>query len=255
MFVANPLSHRIGYAHQPQLPLDRVAALGIKHVEIVLTLEQTVAEIQDLLGPHGLQAMTTHIPVGLADESLLDDVAKYSDMAAELGARGHFVSFHAGDMPLEEAYARIRQVGDIAEARGLFVAMETHEDLSENADKAVRVFTAVGHPAVGWNLDTANIYYYNENVDVVEEAKKAAPFIRAIHAKDTTGGYKDPTFPNVGEGIVDYAAVHAVLQTVNFSGPYTLELEGVAGAADSVEAMEANVAACAAHLRKLGVVE
>jgi L-ribulose-5-phosphate 3-epimerase len=253
--VANPLSHRIGYVHQPQLPLERVAALGIKCVEIVLTLDQSVAQIQDLLGPHGLQVMTTHSPVGLADADLVGQFTRYNDMAAQLGAKGHFVSFHAGEMPLDEAYARIRQVGDIAESRGLFVAMETHEDLSENGDKALKVFTAVRHPAVGWNLDTANIYYYNENVDVVEEAKKAAPFIRAIHAKDTTGGYKDPSFPNVGAGIVDFAAVHAVLQTVNFQGPYTLELEGEAGSADTVEAMEANVAACAAHLRKLGVVD
>lgn len=255
MAVANPLSHRINYVDRPQLPLDRVAALGIRYVEIVLRLDQSVAWIQDLLGPHGLQVMTTHTPVSLAQEDLLEQFGRYNDMAADLGARGHFVSFHAGDMPRERAYELIRQVGDIAEARGLFVAMETHEDLSENGDKALEVFSAVRHPAVGWNLDTANIYYYNENVDVVEEAKKALPFIRSIHAKDTTGGYRDPTFPNLGQGIVDYAALHQVLQTVNFSGPYTLELEGVAGSAETVEAMEANVAACAAHLRQLGIVD
>ncbi len=255
MAVANPLSHRIGYVEQPQLPLERVAALGIKYVEIVLKLDQSVAQVQDLLGSHGLSVMTAHTPVALAQEDLLEQFARYNEMAAELGARGHFVSFHAGEMPLDRAYDLIRQVGDIAESRGLFVAMETHEDLSENGDKALNVFSAVRHPAVGWNLDTANIYYYNENVDVVEEAQKAALFIRSVHAKDTTGGYKDPTFPNVGEGIVDYAALHEVLRTVNFNGPYTLELEGVAGSADSVEAMEGNVAACAAHLRKLGIVD
>lgn len=253
--MANPLSHRIGYVQSPQLPLDRVARLGIKYVEIVLNLEHSVAEILDTLGAHGLEVMTAHTPLGLTQPDLVEEFAKYNDMAADLGARGHFVSFHAGEMPVEEAYDRIRQVGDIAESRGLFVAMETHEDLTENGDKALTVFSAIRHPAIGWNLDTANIYYYNENVDVVEETKKAAPFIRSVHAKDTNGGFKDPTFPNVGEGIVDYAAVHAVLQTVNFQGPYTLELEGVAGSADSVEQMEANVAACAAHLRKLGIVD
>jgi len=253
--LANPLSHRIGYVEKPQLPLDRVAALGIRYVEIVLKLDQPAADILAALEPHGLEVMTAHSPVALAQDDLLEAFTAYNDLAAAVGARGHFVSFHAGEMPREEAYHRIRAVGDIAESKGLFVAMETHQDLTENGDKALEVFSALRHPAVGWNLDTANIYYYNENVDVVEEAKKAAPFIRSVHAKDTNGGFKDPSFPNVGEGIVDFAAVSAVLRTVNFMGPYTLELEGVAGAADSVEQMEANVAACAHHLRRLGIVD
>ena len=54
---------------------------------------------------------------------------------------------------------------------------------------------------------------------------------------------------------MDFAGVGAVLAAVGFTGPYTLELEGVAGSADSLEQMESNVRACAEHLRGLGLVE
>lgn len=253
----NILSHRIGYVQSPQLPLDRVAALGIKYVEVVMKPDETADDVLRALEPHGLRVATVHAhPTPLNDDAaLLQTMRDATEFARRVGAMGFFVSMHAGERPHEEVYAVLRQVGDLLEEHGLFLAMETHEDLCENGDKAAAVLGAINHPHIGWNLDTANIYYYNENVDTVAEARKAAEFVRSIHAKDTPGGYHDPNFPNLGEGIVDFAGVAAVLDEVGFSGPWTMELEGVAGSADSLEQMEANVRACAEHLRGLGIVE
>jgi inosose dehydratase len=256
MIMANILSYRVGYVSTPQLPLERVAALGIKYLEIVMKADETADDVLTALAPHGLQVSTVHAhPTPVDDDSVLETMQQATEFATALGARGFFVSMHAGDAPREEVYARLRKVGDIVGAAGLFLAMETHEDLCENAEKAIATLAAVDHPAIGWNLDCANIYYYNENVDVVEQARKAAKWVRAVHAKDTTGGFKDPNFPNLGEGIVDFAGVGNVLAAVGFDGPYTMELEGVAGSADSAEKMEHNVRVCADHLRSLGLVE
>ena len=255
--MPNILSHRIGYVSEPQLPLDRVAALGIRYVEIVPKDGESAEDVLRMLEPHGLQVSTVHAhPTPLDDDAtLLATMETATAYAAKLGARGFFVSLAAGERPRDEVYAVLRQVGDIVGEQGLFLALETHEDLSENGDKAAEVLGAVNHPAVGWNLDTANIYYYNENVDAVSEARKAARFVRSVHAKDTDGGYKSPAFPNLGEGVVDFAGVAAVLAEVGFTGPWTMELEGVAGSANSVELMEDNVRTCAEHLRGLGIVE
>ncbi|MEI6500908.1 MAG: sugar phosphate isomerase/epimerase family protein [Armatimonadota bacterium] len=254
--MANVLSHRIGYVTEPQLPLERVAALGIKYVEMVLKEGENADQVLALLDPHGLKVSTIHAhPTPVSDDSILETMAQATEFALAVGAKGFFVSVLAGETPLDEAYTRLRQVGEIAGSRGLFVAMETHEDLCENAAKAIQTLEAVNHPAFGWNLDTANIYYYNENIDVVEEARKAAKWVRSVHAKDTTGGFKDPNFPNLGEGIVDFAGVGKALAAVGFDGPYTMELEGVAGSAGSVEEMERNVGLCAEHLRSLGLVD
>lgn len=255
--MPNILSHRIGYVTSPQLPLDRVAALGIKYVEIVMKDGESADDVLRALEPHGLRVSTVHAhPTPLNDdEALLKTMEQATEFASRLAARGFFVSMHAGDRPREEVYGVLRRVGDMIGEHGLFLAMETHEDLCENGDKAAEVLGAVNHGHIGWNLDTANVYYYNENVDTVAEARKAAKFVRSLHAKDTPGGYHDPSFRNLGEGIVDFAGVAAVLDGVGFSGPWTMELEGVAGSADSVEQMEANVRACAEHLRGLGIVE
>jgi sugar phosphate isomerase/epimerase len=255
--MPNILSHRIGYVSKPQLPLDRVARLGIKYLEIVMKADESAEDVLRIIEPHGLQVSTVHAhPTPLDDaDTLLTTMREASAYAQKLGARGFFVSMHAGETPHADAFALLRQVGDIVADHGLFLAMETHEDLCENGDKAAANLAAIGHPAIGWNLDTANVYYYNENVDVVAEARKAAQFVRSVHAKDTPGGYHDPNFPNLGQGIVDFAGVAAVLAEVGFDGPWTMELEGVAGSANSVDLMEENVRACAAHLRILGVVE
>lgn len=253
--MANPLSYRIGFANQPQLPLDRIAALGIKWVEIDLAEGQTPEEVLALLEPHGLRVATFTVFLRLSDEGLIAQVTQAAAHAQALGALGLLAVTHSGGAPLETCHALLRQTCDIAAARGLWVAIETHPDLCENGTKAAAILAAVNHPAFGWNLDTANIYYYNHGTDPVTEVRKAAAFVRGLHAKDSDGVFESPRFPNLGEGVVDFAGVGAVLAEVGFAGPYTMELEGVAGAADSVERMEGNVAACAGHLRGLGLAD
>jgi len=255
--MPNILSHRVGYVSKPQLPLDRVAGLGIQYLEIVMKADESAEDVLRTIEPHGLQVSTVHAhPTPLDDaEALLGTMRQASAYAQQLGAKGFFVSMHAGEVPPEVYIPLLRQVGDIVADHGLLLAMETHQDLCENADKAVACIGAIDHPAIGWNLDTANIYYYNENINVVEEARKGAKLVRSLHAKDTPGGYHDPNFPNLGQGIVDFAGVAAVLAEVGFVGPWTMELEGVAGSADNVDLMEANVRECAEYLRGLGVVE
>jgi len=253
--LANILSYRMGYVKQPQLPLDLIAAVGIKHLEIVMAQGESADDVLRTLEPHGLRAATVHPLVNLLDETAPEQFLPCCESAQKLGALGFFVSVHAGEMPLEQVYQALRELGDIATEHNLFVAMETHPDLCENGSQAAQTLAAINHPALGWNCDTANLYYYNEGIDAVEEVKKAARFVRSVHAKDTMGGFHDPAFPNLGEGVVDFAGVGEVLRSACFTGPYTLELEGIAGSADSVEAMEANVAACAVHLRKLGLVD
>ena len=253
--MANPLSYRIGYAHQPQLPLDRIAKLGLKWVEIDLAPGQTPAEVLSLLQPHGLRVATLTVFLNLADEGLLEQVATAAADGQALGAMGLLAVTHSGGAPLATCHALLRETCDLAAARGLWVAIETHPDLCENGAKAAAILAAVNHPAFGWNLDTANIYYYNHGTDTMTEARKAASHILGVHAKDTDGGFESAYFPNLGEGVVDFAGVGAVLRDAGFTGPYTMELEGTAGSADSVERMEANVAACAGHLRGLGLVD
>ena len=157
-------------------------------------------------------------------------------------------------MSKQEAYDRLHRLGDAVGEHRVYLAMETHPDLCQNAANMLETMAGVGHPWVGINYDTANIYYYNENVDTVEEVRKAAEYVRSVHLKDTFGGFRDGNFPVFGEGIVDFAGVAEVLGRVGFMGPYTMELEGKQFDAGKPEELAEKVAACVAHLKQVGLV-
>jgi sugar phosphate isomerase/epimerase len=252
--MANILSYRIGSPKRPQLALERIKPLGIPCVEIDLGPDDDAAEAKTLLARHGLRAATLTAPCPLADPKLFDIFESYCAKAATLGCSGLFTSVHAGQMPLEEAYQRLRRIGDIAARFGIRIGMETHPDLCENGGKAAQTMAAISHPSVGVNYDTANVYYYNHNINTVEEARKAARHIVSVHLKDTMGGYNDGNFPDFGKGVVDFAGVFRVLNGAGFTGPFTMELEGAGTTAADVAGQERHVRACVEHLRSLGLV-
>ena len=170
-----------------------------------------------------------------------------------MGVERFFISARAGDLPKPEAYRRLRARAELADAYGITLALETHPDLGENATEARATLHAVGHPRLRWNLDTANLYYYNQNIDAVEQARRGADFIASVHLKDTNGGHGCWWFPALGEGVVDFAGVFAVLAERGFRGPYTLEIEGVQGETLDEAATQERVARSVQHLRDLGL--
>lgn len=249
------LAHRVGHVDAPQLALDIVARLGVTHLEIVIRPEHTAADVLKIIEPHGLRISTITTPVAIGDDDYLEQFARWGRLLADLDGLGHFMSVQAGQMPLGEVYERLHRIGDIAAERGQFIALETHPDLVQNGDNARRTLSAVDHPAVGMNFDTANIYYYNENADTVEELKKAAEFVRSVHLKDTDGGFKSAVFPVIGQGVVDYPRVLEVLRAEDFNGPWTLELEGSAIDLQAPSAVERAVAQSVAYLREIGLMQ
>jgi sugar phosphate isomerase/epimerase len=253
--MANLLSYRIGHPNSPALPLDRVRDIGIPAVEISLGPEDDPAEARQLLADHGLRAATLTAPCPIADDGVFDTFRNYSAKAAALGCSGLFTSVKAGDMPLDTAYERLRRIGDIAAEHGLKVGMETHPDLCENGTKAAASLQAIGHPNVGMNYDTANVYYYNHDIDTVEEVAKVVEHVVSVHLKDTEGGYHSPNFPRFGEGVVDFPGVFAVLNDADFTGPFTIELEGPLATSKDPEEQEAHTRACVEYLREQGLVE
>ncbi|MFH1566491.1 MAG: sugar phosphate isomerase/epimerase family protein [Gemmatimonadota bacterium] len=247
--MANPLAYRIGSFQKPHLPFKRVAQLGIPQVELVWNDQTSVDEVGDLLVPLGMQVASLHVPSPLDDDGLPDKMAGWAECAMELGAHHLFVSIHAGEMARDEAYGRIRKLGDAVAKAEVYLAMETHPDLCQNAANMLETMAAVAHPWVGVNYDTANVYYYNEGVDTVAELTKAVAQVRGVHLKDTHGGFHDGSFPVFGEGVVDFAGVERVLREGGYKGPLVMELEGGAFDAAKPDDLAAKVERCVHHLR------
>lgn len=251
----NLLSCNLGSYHPwPDMAYDHLPTLGVKYVEIGVPAPDQAAAVKARLDAAGLSALTVMAPCPVAEADLAERFKPVFEAANALGAKVIFVSVRADQTPLDTVYERLRAVGDLAEAAGVKVGMETHPDLCDNGDKMVATMTAVGHPAIGINFDTANIYYYNHAIDGVEEVRKALPHIVSVHLKDTLGGYHNHAFPTLGQGIVNFPAIFKLLNERGLHGPFTMELEGMAGVELDQAGKAQSVADSVAYLRGAGLV-
>jgi L-ribulose-5-phosphate 3-epimerase len=240
------------YAPFEHLAYAHLAALGIRYVEIHAPPPEQVAAVCDGLRSHGLSASSLHGECDVSRDDVAEQVAQQMPAFAALGTKLLFVSVKAAGTPLTTVYERLRRAGDVACRQGVTLALETHPDLVTNAATARRTMEGVAHPFVRVNYDTANIYYYNRDVDGVSELRQIADFVAAVHLKDTDGGYQHWRFPALGRGVVRFAEVFHVLDSVGFAGPCTLEIEGIEGEERTERLVLDRIAESAGYLRGLG---
>lgn len=148
----------------------------------------------------------------------------------------------------------LRRLGDLADELGMDLSLETHKGPTQNAAAMLALMAEVDHPRVRINFDTGNIAYYNAGADPADELERVKHLVRSVHLKDNRGGFEDWYFPAVGDGgSVDFARIHQILDGVGFSGPYTIEIEGIGGEVEpGLEARRDRVARSVEHLRSLG---
>jgi sugar phosphate isomerase/epimerase len=236
--------HERAYAH--------LAGIGIRLVEIHVPPPGELDTVRATLARHGLSATSLQGELDLARENIAAQMATAIPALEALDTQILFLSVRAGDLPLDQAYARLRTAGDVAARHGITLVLETHPDLVTNAEVALATMHGVDHPNVRINFDTANVYYYNRDVDAVAELRRIAPYVASVHLKDTDGGYEHWHFPALGEGIVDFPGIFDVLDASGFDGPCTLEIEGIEGEEKTPALVCERMARSAAYLRELG---
>ncbi len=151
----------------------------------------------------------------------------------------------------------LRRLGDIAGELGMTLTLETHKGPTQRAAPMLALMDELAHPNVRINFDTGNIAYYNQGLDPAGELERVKHFVGSVHLKDNRGGFEDWYFPPLGEGgSVDFVRVREILDSVGFTGPYTIELEGIGGEPEpGLEARHQRVAQSVAHLRTCGYFE
>ncbi len=234
----------LGWAHLPQI--------GIRHVEIECPGLDQVPAVKKRLADHGLTATSLHDKCHLDEPEVVEKAKPILGACAELGAKICFLSGKTEMADRVIVYERLRAIGDAAAACGVTVSLETHPPLITNGDLGRQTMEAIDHPNVRINFDTANIYYYNQGGDAVTELTKVLDYVASVHLKDTNGKYQDFHFPTLGEGVVDFPGVLGMLCERGFSGPYTLELEGIEGIELDEAGQLAHVADSVAYLRRIG---
>jgi sugar phosphate isomerase/epimerase len=229
-----------------------MAKIGINHVELPMPKLQDVKRVREELDKYGLSVASSEAPCNIQNENFIEEFKPIIEVAEKLGIKRIFVSVHAENLERKTAYERLRKLGDLAAEKGLIILLETHPDMVSNGDVGFQTMKGVNHPNVRINYDTANMYYYNQGIDGVEEMKKILDYVEGVHLKDTNGKYRTWYFPTLGEGIVDFSKIRELLNKRGFFGPFTIEIEGIEGEnltlAQTLERMEKSVR----HLRNCG---
>lgn len=228
-------------------------SIGIRHIEINIPEPDGVAALKQQLADHGLTASTLAGRFDIQQASCAEDFKPQLDACQALGTSFCFLSVKAETLDKPVAYERLHALGEAAAQAGVTIVMETHPDLITNADVAMQTMRGVNHPNVRVNFDTANLYYYNEGIDAVDELAKIIDYVGAVHLKDTNGGFKAAHFPSLGQGVVDFPAVFAMLDDHGYDGPYTMELEGIKGVEFDEAGRLKYVADSVDYLRRIGV--
>jgi len=242
--MKNILSSRTG-------SYDVLQRLGIKGVEIGPPAPENVDKLKAELSKYGLIVMSVGGGIDLTNEDGIRKFDRLSNGAVSMGAKLIFASAKASDdIPRKVTYERLRKIGDKAAEHGLTVCLETHPILCHNGDEALKTMEGVNHDSIRLNFDTANIYYYNEGTNAVDELKKVAKYVKSVHLKDTDGTPRSFAFPPLGDGVVDFPEVFRILNEVGFHGPFTFELESTKKE-DMAQALEKSVN----YLRRTGCID
>ncbi len=74
-------------------------------------------------------------------------------------------------------------------------------------------------------------------------------YLATMEVKDHNGAFETWNFPALGEGVIDFPSVFKVLRAHNYTGPITIEVEGVKGVEWSLEDKKKALEASVAYLR------
>ncbi len=245
---------------------EHLHELGIHNLEIPNPGPSGVDTIKDMLSDFSgmqIKSIQADIPIANNNPAELMQESVFDVMKA-LGATHLFVSLDPKKQKTTEKdwVPRLQAVGDMAKKYGVKVILETHPPLFPNGDIGIATMQKVNHPAIRINYDTANMYFYNKDIDAITDLKKVLRYVEGVHLKESNKKYKTWYFPGLGEGegCIDFKSVFSLLNSRTdpgpMFGPFTLEIEGIKGENKmTLDEVKARVANSVKYLQKLGVIE
>lgn len=123
-----------------------------------------------------------------------------------------------------DGFTRVR---DLIEKEGIFLALDNHGIVTNDADLQIRIFSAVGSPNLGANVDTMNYRWAGHDLETVGRFYRIiAPYALHVHLKDGRGSRSEYVGLALGEGEIDLKGAVAALVEAGYKGVWTVEYEG-----------------------------
>ena len=233
--------------------VDYAAAQGVAGVELLdifwSDAERQIPLVLEQIADAGLQVAVYSIsnnfiqPEASIRAQELTDLKRGVDIALELGtdilrvfsgsAREGVTQQQGMDWILEGLSAGAAY----AASKGVALALENHGKFAGRSDQVREIIDAVASPALRVNLDTGNFLPVGQNP--TEAAEDLADLVILVHLKDmrraagseSSHVFTDPdgqllTGSVIGDGLVDLAAIRAVMDGAGYDGWWSLEYEG-----------------------------
>ncbi|NMB44851.1 MAG: sugar phosphate isomerase/epimerase [Firmicutes bacterium] len=123
-----------------------------------------------------------------------------------------------------EGFSRCRE---FIEEEDFRFALDNHGLVTNDADRQITIFQAVGSKHIGANLDTMNYRWADHTLDVVNQFyEKIAPWVLHVHMKDGRNSLADYEGTALGEGEIDLQWAIDCLKQVGYQGVWCVEYEG-----------------------------
>ena len=246
-----------------ELPIHTAGVPSPLGDEPLVTTDSTLDDlrgVERLLEEHGVRVTSCNISSGNPlDTEVVAVIKRKLELARHFGVDVVVGEAGEADDPdqLDLLYRNLRDIGDHAGKLGITYCFETHPGICRNHYGMLEAIAALDHPHLRLNFDTANIFYYNENIEGEIALAKVCHYVRHMHLKDSQGKYGQWYFPALGcGGAVDFARVLGIMRPCGFNGPYSIELEGIADEPElSLEEHRRRIVESVQHLRACGYID
>ena len=250
--TAWPLACRLAsYGKYEEAAWKHLPSIGVHYLFLPVPAADQVDAIMKRLKDSGLTALVVRGNTDLSKESCIEELSAQLATCEKMGVKYMFLSPKRNGAEKEVVIERLRKAGDIAKQHGVTITLETHPDLGTNGDVHVETMKAINHPNVRVNFDTGNITFYNKGADAVAELKKTIAYVGTVEVKDHNGESESWTFPALGKGKVNFPGIFQVLKEHNYTGPVTIEFEGVKGTDLTEEQTKQAIADSVAYLKSI----
>ena len=195
--------------------IEKTKELGFDAIEFSIGDElpggrETVAKLRDKCREVGLPiaSYTTGANFFVADQAAeIARVKEHVDRAEILGAPvmrhdicGSFYEGYEGvrtfDAIVPIIAPAIREVTEYAKTKGIRTMSENHGYVAQDADRLIKIYTAVGSTNYGWLCDVGNFCCADE--DPAVSVGKLAPLCFHVHVKDMF--LRSGMLPDPGKG-------------------------------------------------------
>ena len=134
------------------------------------------------------------------------------------------------DRHVEAMAGCLKRCLDFAERDEIYLAVDNHGLVTNDADLQVRLFKEVDSPFVCATMDSMNYRWAGHDLDTVGRFYETiAPYVKHVHLKDGTGTRGEYQGKVIGDGEIDIPRAIKALKNVGFDGTWCIEYEGKEG--------------------------